>query len=384
MSYKKHYSRFLKGLGGKLHFAAHSHYPWPDCTREAALACWDDAAKRIDAKWERTLGLVLESAQRSVAASIGWSEPSCIAFAPNTHELVLRLLSCLPPNRPLRILTTDSEFHSFARQTARLEEDGAHVVRVPVEPFESFVLRLAKEAKSGAYDMVFVSQVFFNSGLRLGDEALEAIAEASGKALVAFDGYHAFMAVPMNLGRIAKRAFYLAGGYKYAQAGEGACFLAIPPGCKLRPANTGWFADMAALEGGIKAPVGYGEGAYRFWGSTFDASGLYRLNAVYAWRKSLRLGVAKSDAYVRTLQKSFIRRLKPRGALGAEALVSTDLARVGHFLTFRVPQAAALCEALGRKGVLVDSRGDRLRFGFGVYQDEGDLARLKSRLDRLS
>lgn len=383
MSYKKHYSRFLKGLGGKLHFAAHSHHPWPDRTREAALACWDDAAERIDAKWGRTLGPVLESAQRSVAAAIGWPDPSCIAFAPNTHELVNRLLSCLPPNRPPRILTSDSEFHSFARQAARLEEDGAKVARVPVQPFETFVPRLTKEAKSGKYDMVFVSQVFFNSGLRLGDEELEAIAKASAKALVAFDGYHAFMAVPTNLGRIAKRAFYLAGGYKYAQAGEGACFLAVPPGCRLRPANTGWFADMEALEGAVKAPVGYGEGAYRFWGSTFDASGLYRLNAVYAWRKSLRLSVATSDAYVRGLQGRFIRGLKPRGTLGASSLVSTDLARVGHFLTFRSPRAGALCEALAKKGVLVDSRGDRLRFGFGLYQDEGDLARLRARLDRL-
>lgn len=380
MSYKRHYARFLKGLGGKLHFAAHSHYPWPDRTREAALACWDDAAALIDGKWGRTLGPVLAAAQRSVAASIGWPDPSCVAFAPNTHELVLRLLSCLPPNRPPRILTSDSEFHSFARQAARMEEDGAEVVRVPVEPFDSFVPRLVNEAKSGAFDLVFVSQVFFNSGLRLRDEELEAVAKAAGKSLVAFDGYHAFMAVPMNLESVAKRAFYLAGGYKYAQAGEGACFLAIPPGCQLRPANTGWFADMAALEGGIKAPVGYGEGAYRFWGSTFDASGLYRLNAVYAWRKSLRLSVARSDAYVRALQKSFIRRLKPRGTFGAEALVSTDLARVGHFLTFRTPEAGALKEALAEKGVLVDSRGDRLRFGFGLYQDEGDLDRLQARL----
>ncbi|MEK7863009.1 MAG: aminotransferase, partial [Chloroflexota bacterium] len=157
MSYKKHYSRFLKGLGGKLHFAAHSHYPWPDRTREAALACWDDAAELVDAKWGRTLGPVLGAAQRSVAAAIGWPDPSCIAFAPNTHELVNRLLSCLPPNRPPRILTSDSEFHSFARQAARLEEDGAKVVRVPVEPFETFVPRLTKEAKTGKYDMVFVS-----------------------------------------------------------------------------------------------------------------------------------------------------------------------------------------------------------------------------------
>ena len=39
-------------------------------------------------------------------------------------EFVVRLLSALPLHRPARVLTTDGEFHSFARQVARLEEDG--------------------------------------------------------------------------------------------------------------------------------------------------------------------------------------------------------------------------------------------------------------------
>ena len=38
-----------------------------------------------------------------------------------------------------------------------------------------------------------------------------------------------FMARPTDLSDIADRAFYLAGGYKYAMAGEGCCFLHCPP-----------------------------------------------------------------------------------------------------------------------------------------------------------
>ena len=56
MSFKPHYSRFLSGLGGKLHFCAHSHHPWPDCTREAHLRAWDDAAARSDEKWDVVFG----------------------------------------------------------------------------------------------------------------------------------------------------------------------------------------------------------------------------------------------------------------------------------------------------------------------------------------
>ena len=145
-----------------------------------------------------------------------------------------------------------------------------------------------------------------------------------------------------------------------------------------------WFADFAGLEKGVRPPVGYGDGACRFWGSTFDATGLYRLNAVTAWRTLRKITVEKSDAHVRTLQRSFLTRLgKSKGSITADSLLSPDLARLGHFLTFRRDDAGALCKKLAEAGVFTDSRGDRLRFGFGLYQDEADLKALFIRLDRL-
>ena len=386
MNCKPHYSCFFKGLGSRLHFRAHSHHPWPDCTRDAVLASWDDAVARTDGKWDEVFGSTLPAAQAAVAAALKWPSPDLIAFAPNTHEFVVRLLSCLPAGRPSKILTSDSEFHSFARQAARLEEDGAKVERIAVEPFATFPARFVAAARAGGYDLVFLSQVFFNSGHRLDETELAAVAAAAPReAVVVIDGYHAFMALPLDLSRLAARAFYLAGGYKYAQSGEGACFLAIPPECALRPANTGWFADFAGLHKTIEAPVSYGAGAIRFWGSTFDPAGLYRWNAVAAWRQSLGLTVEKSHAHVRALQRGFLSRLagKPRGPLDAGALVSTDLSRLGHFLTFRLAGAPAVSKRLAdEQGVLTDARGDRLRFGFGLYHDEADLDELFRRLDR--
>ena len=386
MSFKPGYSRFLGGLGERLHFCAHSHHPWPDCTRDAHLRAWDDAAARADEKWSIVLEELIPAAQAGIAAVLRLPEPNGIAFAPNTHEFVVRLLSCLPV-KP-RVLTTDSEFHSFARQTARLEEDGAAVTRVAVEPFETFTARFIHEAQNGDWDMVFHSQVFFNSGLRLTENELERIGAALNDAtMYVVDGYHAFMAVPTNLSKSSSRAFYLAGGYKYAQAGEGVCFMAVPPGCSLRPRSTGWFADFAGLEKGIAKPVGYGEGGWRFWGSTFDPSGLYRWNAVTDWRRSLNLTVEKSDAHARALQARFLKRLaeKPRGPFKTEALVSADVPRLGHFLTFRLPDAPALSKRLSAEhGVLTDARGDRLRFGFGLYHDEADVDALFSRLERFA
>lgn len=388
MSHKQHYGRFLTWLGDRLHFSAHSHHPWPDCTRDAQLAAWDDAAALRDDKWAVIFERVMPESRRWIADALKLPDPEAVAFAPNTHEFLARLISCLPQDRPLRILTTDSEFHSFARQAARLEEDGAKVERVPVEPFHSFVPRFRAEAGKGGHDLVYFSSTFFNSGWRLSDEYVAELAMAApSPAIVVIDGYHSFMAAPSSLSKACGRAFYIAGGYKYAQAGEGVCFMAVPPGSSQRPRDTGWFADFSALETGIKAPVGYGEGGWRFWGSTFDPSGLYRLNAVMRWRAENGLTVEKSDSHVRTLQRRFLTKLseRSRGPFTSEALVSSDLSRIGHFLTFKVPGAPELCARLAHDhGVLADARGDRLRFGFGLYHDGEDIDELFKRLDKLA
>ena len=72
------------------------------------------------------------------------------------------------------------------------------------------------------------------------------------------DGYHAFMARPVDLSAVAGRAFYLAGGYKYAMGGEGCCFLHSPPGWLPRPRDTGWYAAFGAL-GAAPSGVPYAE-----------------------------------------------------------------------------------------------------------------------------
>ena len=120
---KSHYSRFLAAAPGRLHFAAHSHHPWPDVTRDAQLEAWDDAARLADLKWDRVFGEVAKEAQRHIARVLDLPAASQIAFAPNTHEFVVRLLSCFPSGRKLKVVTTDSEFLSFSRQIARLEEE---------------------------------------------------------------------------------------------------------------------------------------------------------------------------------------------------------------------------------------------------------------------
>jgi selenocysteine lyase/cysteine desulfurase len=205
--------------GAPLHVAAHSHHPWPDVSFAAQQNAWLDAAHRLDHKWDLIFSAIIPRAQSHIARQLALPDSTSITFGPNTHGFVLRILSCLPSGRPIRVLTTSSEFMSFSRQLIRLEEDGAaHVTRVACEPFETFEARFAAAAAKETFDLVFFSQVFFDSSYAVRDLARLVHAVRDDKAFVVIDGYHGFMAVPTDLGAIALRAFYLAGGYKYAMA----------------------------------------------------------------------------------------------------------------------------------------------------------------------
>lgn len=383
MSYKPHFSRFLSAAPTRLHLAAHSHHLRPDVTREAHIRAWDDAARLADAKWGMVFGELIPSLQRHVARHLNLPDPTTIAVAPNTHDLLRRLLSCLEPSRPARILATDGEFHTCTRQVSRLEEENLVLVeRVPVEPLKSFARRFCAAAGRGGHDLVFFSHVFFNSGFAVPDleEVIAAVPDDS--TLIAIDAYHGFLALPTDLEPIADRAFYMAGGYKYAMAGEGACFLHCPPGYGMRPRDTGWFAAFGALSGKSEG-VPFGEDGTRFLGATFDPTALYRFNAVMDWLDGLGLTVADIHAHVMRVQEAFLAALRARPVAGldvAALVVPPDMQPRGHFLTFRTQHAGDLRARLSEASIVTDFRGDRLRLGFGLYHDAEDAPEIVERL----
>jgi kynureninase len=365
--------------GAPLHVAAHSHHPWPDVSFAAQQNAWLDAAHRLDHKWDLIFSAIIPRAQGHIARQLALPDPASIAFGPNTHGFVLRILSCLPSARPIRVLTTSSEFMSFTRQITRLEEDGsAHVTRVSCEPFETFEARFAAEATRGVYDLVFFSQVFFDSSYAVRDLSGLVRAVKNDETFVVIDGYHGFMAVPTNLGALASRAFYVAGGYKYAMSGEGACFLHCPPNYGLRPANTGWYAGFGSLET-ADSHVQYAADGSRFTGATFDVTALYRFIAVQEWLEQRDMTVTGMLAHVRGIERVFLEASRSADVNAATLLVP-DEDRRGRFLTFRTPSAGAIVKYLAERNIIADHRGDRLRIGFGIYHTADDARRLAAAL----
>lgn len=372
----------------RLHFAAHSHHLWPDATRAAQERAWLDAATLADEKWDRVFGEVWTRAQRNTAQTIGMDDPTQVAFSANTHDLLVRLFSALPAwssGRPLRVLSTDAEFHSFTRQMRRFRESGrVEWTTVAAEPFETLAERFAEAAHGGAFDVVLASHVFFSSGYVF-EEVFEILGSLPDATVPIVDAYHGYFAVPTDFGPYADRVYYMSGGYKYVMSGEGISFVVAPHGREERPEITGWFAGFSSLRDPQTERVGYDGGAARFMGATYEPTPLYRFNAVCEMLAAEGLGIVDLHAHSTALQGRFLEHVESgrAGALQLDHVVPGPGVRRGNFLTFRRDDAQDLFERCKAARIITDVRGDRLRFGFGLYHRAEDVDRLAERLEGL-
>jgi selenocysteine lyase/cysteine desulfurase len=386
LSFKALFTRSLSADPNRLHFASHSHHLWPDASFAGQVAAWNDAARLADHKWDKIMGEVWPEAQGHVARELGTDDAGAVVFSANTHDFLVRLVTAAPAQSqgPLRVLTTDGEFHSARRQFARWAEAGwIAVEHIAVEPFETLSERFLAAARAGNHDLILVSQVLFGSG-RIFDrvEELARLATPDGPWVVV-DGYHAFMALDRPLGPdAASSAFYLGGGYKYAMAGEGCAFLHAPACFGDRPPVTGWFAEFEDLTL-PPGSVGYAKDASRFMGATFDPSALYRFNAIQRTLIEHDLTTARISAYVSELQAAMTAAVCDTALEQAQLLNPHDGAEHARFLAFRSSRAQAWWRQLMDANCVTDVRGDVLRIGFGIYQDTDDVDRLVQLLARL-
>jgi kynureninase len=229
--------------------------------------------------------------------------------------------------------------------------------------------------------------MFFNSGGILPDSENLLPQLKSQCQMLVLDTYHSFMARPFSLKNLQEDIYVLGGGYKYLQAGEGVCFLYTPPKAEeLRPKYTGWYAHFESLDTKPSAQCGYAIKAWRFWGSTFDPSSMYRLQSVFDFLDQHDLTTEVIHDHSVNLQEQCIKKITQLDSksnwvdlLKKSSSQLLAAASRGNFLSFPLPSGIAL-EIQGhlkKLKILTDSRESSsqsfLRLGFGLYHDEEDL-----------
>jgi len=365
-----HYSKF--NVEDRMLFTGHSHQAWPDCGFDAQQEAWIDAANLVDDKWGKAF-------ERAEEVKAGYSKllddkSGYITIAPSTHDLLIKLFSALSLRDKPRIVTTDGEFHSIRRQLDRLSEEGIEVIKVPSLPVTEVVEKIIASCsplKAEKTSAVYVSSVFFNSGLILPD--LNVLAEFCDKSdmTLIIDAYHHLNVVPFSVEENKlQNTFIVGGGYKYCQLGEGNAFLRFPKDCSLRPVISGWFSEFSVMAAKKKpGEILYGEKGNLFAGATYDPTSNYRGARVFKFFDEMNLTpeflrkISKHQISLLIeefdkldLNKNFIKRD-----------TSVSLNSIGGFMVLYSDYAGEISDKLKERNVWTDYRGNVLRFGPAPY-----------------
>jgi kynureninase len=248
------------------------------------------------------------------------------------------------------------------------------VVKLPAAPSETLADRLASEITDRTLAVLVSSVSFETAAIVPGLDRVAAACERQGAELLV-DAYHHLNVVPfdvMSMGLAS--AFVTGGGYKYCQLGEGNCFLRVPGGRRMRPVLTGWFAEFEGLERTGSTGVVYGDGAAAFAGATYDPTSHYRAAAVFDFHAKQELTPQElrriSRRQVGLLKTAFEQLDVARAVAHVEPM---DDERRGGFLAIRAPRAREIAPRLRERDVLVDARGEILRFGPAPYLRDDQL-----------
>ena len=355
---REKYSKFLQT--GRVLLTGHSHQAWPDCAIDGVVEAFNDAVNFVDDKWERAFAKA-ESIRLAIAAN-SHVPPASVALGQNTHELFCRFLSALPEHKT-HIVTTSGEFHSVRRQLIALEQRGIEVSWVSAHPTDNLSDRLiaATTPKTAA---IVCSSVLFETA-SIVPHLDELVEQAVHRGVEVFlDGYHAFMAIPTTFNaNTTSHAFLSGGGYKYAQWGEGVCWMSIPEHFEGKPAFTGWFSDFKNLGQLRSGNIGYGDRkADAFTGSTYDPTSHYRAARVSEFFTAENLTIEALRALSIRQTSALI------DTLGDGGLISPhESDKRGGFVTYAVENAAELVTRLRAQDIFADARGDYIRFGPAPY-----------------
>lgn len=314
-------------------------------------AGWFEAASRIGGKIAPLIG----AAPDEVIA--------CDSTSVNLFKLIAAALQMRPGRKV--ILSEPGNFPTDIYMIAGLEQQGLAERRL-ADPGGLV------EALDGDVALLLLTHVHYKTGAVHDMSALTRAAHDAG-ALVLWDLSHSTGALPVDLDG-AKADFAVGCGYKYLCGGPGApafAFAAKHHHTRLSQPLTGWFGHAAPFA----FPDDYeaAPGIEQLLCGTSPVLGLAALEV--GVDLIAEIGVARLYAKSQALSEFFLECLAAHG-VSLECASPTESSARGSQLSFRHPDAYAICQALIARGVIGDFRApDILRLGFApAYLSFADIA----------
>ncbi len=304
-----------------------------------------------------------------VARLVGAARPDSIVPKNSAGQGLRAVLNAY--DKPLRVVTTEGEFDSLDFILRAYRDRGR--VSLDVVPARAdgrfHIDDIAARVVRGV-DLVVLSHVMFRTAQLI--EAIEPLARHAhdARARLLLDVYHSAGVVPLDLHAL-KVDFAVGGSYKYLRGGPGASWLYVHPDVLkggLGTLDIGWFAKHEPFAHLRPEPPQFGAGGDAWLESTPPVFSYAQARAGLEF--TFAIGVARLRAYSLAQQTRLIELLAARD-------IEAQGARRDHgaFVVVPHPQAETLARELGRRGITVDARGDRLRLGSDILNSDAELQR---------
>lgn len=317
-----------------------------------------------------------ESEIRQLAARLLGTTGDRVALLSNASEGLNQLAASIAWQPGDEVLIDDLEFPSNVVVWLPLRDRGV-VVRVVssrdgVLRLEDFTTRIGPRTR-----VVSVSQVSYKTGTQL--PFLPELSRETHRAGAVFcvDATQALGRVPVGVSGVD---YLVASSYKWLLGVHGLGIVYLSPELeeRLKPAAVGWYSIRDLFTPERFETFSYKSGAARL------AVGMPNFPSMYALREGveylLAIGVERIESALRPLVRKLRSGLEERGVA---LLAPAGPEYASGIVSFAQVDAENIGAKLEREGVIVWAGDGRLRMSVHLYNDESDIDRLFSALDRV-
>jgi selenocysteine lyase/cysteine desulfurase len=316
----------------------------------------------------------LEAVRAGFGRTIG-AGPGQIALMPSVSAALTAVAGAIDyASGRNKVVLTDLDFPTVGHQFLSRQRLGIEVqivespdgIEVPPE-----ALRAAVDERTA---LVVTSHVFFTTGAIQDAAAVAEIAHDAG-ALMLLDAYQSNGQLPIDVEALGVD-FLTSGALKWLCGGPGLAYLYVRPDVRIEPTTLSWFGAERQFEFDIR-DAGSRKDARRF------EMGTPAVGAAYTAAGGLEIieeaGIDRIRDRNRDLAEDLIDRLREAGY---ELRLAPHRDRRSALVLARHPDPPAAVQRLAEQGVIVDSRGDYVRFSPHFYNTLEDNARAVEALSR--